>query len=123
MRQIQVNLAKGLSLRKVGPTWLALTALCLLVIGVAAVYAQSGGGASTLLSTGYDLTWNTVDGGGATFSTGGTYELGGTSGQPDAGRLSGGSYTLAGGFWVGGGGGGEGTGGSKVYLPVVLRNK
>ena len=41
--------------------------------------AQSGGG--------YDLTWHTVDNGGASFSTGGGYQL------------SGGDYTLAGGFW------------------------
>ena len=54
-------------------------------------YAQTAGD--------YDLTWSTVDGGGGTFSTGGTYELGGTIGQPDAGGLSGGTYTLEGGFW------------------------
>lgn len=49
--------------------------------------------------TGYDLSWRTVDGGGATFSEGGGYLLGGTTGQPDAGMLSSGSYTLHGGFW------------------------
>jgi len=47
----------------------------------------------------YDLSWHTVDGGGGMWSTGGTYELGGTIGQPDAGALAGGDYTLAGGFW------------------------
>jgi len=52
--------------------------------------AQSGGV--------YDLTWNTIDGGGGT-STGGVYTLSGTIGQPDAGTLSGGTYTLNGGFW------------------------
>jgi hypothetical protein len=41
----------------------------------------------------------TVDGGGGT-STGGTYTLSGTIGQPDAGRLRGGSFTLEGGFWA-----------------------
>ena len=46
----------------------------------------------------YDLSWWTVDGGGDTFSTSGGYELGGTAGQADAGTLSGGSYTLDGGF-------------------------
>ncbi len=45
------------------------------------------------------MTWNTIDGGGATFSTGGAYELGGTIGQADAGALAGGSYDLIGGFW------------------------
>jgi hypothetical protein len=56
---------------------------------------------STVLSTSYDLSWWTVDGGGGTFSTGGGYELGGTIGQPDAGVLTGDGYTLAGGFWAG----------------------
>ncbi len=37
--------------------------LLLLALLLAVALAQSGGG--------YDLTWNTVDGGGATFSTGG----------------------------------------------------
>jgi uncharacterized repeat protein (TIGR01451 family) len=49
----------------------------------------------------YDLSWYTVDGGGATFSVGGTYSLGATIGQPDAsGALTGGSYALVGGFWA-----------------------
>jgi len=82
-------------------------AVVLLLIG-SSVLAQSGGG--------YDLTWNTVDGGGYTFSTGGNYSLGGTVGQPDAGVLTGGSYTLVGGFW-----GGAGVQ-CKLYLPLVLRN-
>ncbi len=69
--------------------------------------AQSGGG--------YDLTWSTVDGGGYTFSSGGDYSLGGTIGQPDAGVLSGGDYTLIGGFW------GGGAVKHKLYLPLILR--
>ena len=44
----------------------------------------------------------TIDGGGGTLSSGGTFALGGTIGQPDAGRLSGGTFTLNGGFWAGG---------------------
>jgi hypothetical protein len=52
--------------------------------------AQSGGA--------YDLSWNTIDGGGGT-STGGAYALSGTIGQPDAGAMSGGNYSLSGGFW------------------------
>jgi len=70
--------------------------------------AQSGGG--------YDLTWSTVDGGGYTWSEGGGYSLGGTVGQPDAGVLSGGDYTLAGGFW------GGAAARYGVYLPLVMRN-
>jgi hypothetical protein len=95
-------------LRKPG-TLVALLALFLLA--GAAVHAQTGGG--------YDLTWNTLDGGGATFSAGGDYQLGGTLGQPEAGQLSGGGYALSGGFWVGGGEAVEA--GYNVYLPSILR--
>jgi hypothetical protein len=45
---------------------------------------------------------HTIDGGGYAFSTGGGLSLGGTVGQPDAGTLSGGTLSLAGGFWLGG---------------------
>ena len=84
--------------------------------------AQSGGGtagtshAATGTDTGYELAWWTVDGGGYTWSTGGAYALGGTVGQPDAGVLQGGDYTLAGGFW------GGAAAQYRVYLPLVLRN-
>jgi hypothetical protein len=84
---------------------LALTAFFLLS---SVARAQSGGG--------YDLSWSTVDGGGATWSEGSGYSLGGTIGQPDAGVLSGGGYTLAGGFW------GGAAARYGVYLPLVLRN-
>ncbi len=46
----------------------------------------------------YSIEWSTIDGGGGT-STGGVYAVSGTIGQPDAGRMSGGSFTLDGGFW------------------------
>jgi hypothetical protein len=46
----------------------------------------------------YGLTWWTVDGGGG-HSTGGSYGLDGTIGQPDAGDLAGDQYTVHGGFW------------------------
>jgi hypothetical protein len=54
-----------------------------------------------------DLTWNTIDCGGGTSATGlaiggnDMFELNGTIAQPDAGVLSGGPYTLSGGFWPG----------------------
>jgi len=86
-------------------------AACLLLLAGATVVAQTGGG--------YDLTWSTVDGGGATWSTGGGYALGGTAGQPDAGLLTGGSYTLAGGFWPGGAAAAPV---EWVYLPLVVRD-
>lgn len=46
----------------------------------------------------YSLDWSTIDGGGGT-STGGVYAVSGTIGQPDAGAMIGGNYTLQGGFW------------------------
>jgi hypothetical protein len=75
------------------------------------VHAQSGG---------YDLTWHTVDSGGVSFRMDDEYQLGGTIGQPDAGGLSGGDYTLVGGFWW------DGAVSQSfehlIYLPFVLKN-
>jgi hypothetical protein len=71
---------------------LALTLLTLTTLFAAAAHAQSGGP--------YDLSWWTIDGGGVTFATGGTFNLGGTVGQPDASNaLTGGVFSLTGGFW------------------------
>jgi len=64
----------------------------LAVISVSAL-AQTGGH--------YELTWTTIDGGGGT-STGGTYILAGTIGQPEASYSGAGKYGLLGGFWPGG---------------------
>ena len=47
----------------------------------------------------YTIDWYKIAGGGGT-STGGTYQVSGTIGQPDAsGAMTGGSYSLTGGFW------------------------
>jgi hypothetical protein len=46
----------------------------------------------------YTIDWSTIDGGGGT-STGGSFSLSGSIGQPDAGTSSGGPFTLQGGFW------------------------
>jgi len=46
----------------------------------------------------YSIDWHTIDGGGGT-STGGVYSVRGTISQPDAGKMSGGNYTIDGGFW------------------------
>ena len=54
--------------------------------------------ASAAWAADYSLDWSTLDGGGGT-STGGVYSVSGTIGQPDAGAMSGGSFTLVGGFW------------------------
>ncbi|NOZ26545.1 MAG: hypothetical protein GXP39_00645 [Chloroflexi bacterium] len=85
----------------------AFYGLCLLalLLSPALAFAQSGGG--------FELSWWTVEGGG--FSAGGPYMLGSAIGQPDAGTLSGGSYTLIGGFW-------SGTSSIRdTYLPMILR--
>src|SRR5439155_7881610 len=50
------------------------------------------------LAQSYSIDWFTIDGGGGT-STGGVYSVSGTIGQPDAGKMSGGNFTLDGGFW------------------------
>lgn len=73
--------------------------------------------ALTQSGNGYDLSWHTVDSGGYTFSSGGPYGLGWSVGQPDAGQLTGGDYTLGGGFWRGG----AMMRTYRVYLPLALR--
>lgn len=55
---------------------------------------------STLRAQSYTVDWYKVAGGGGT-STGGTYQMSGTIGQPDAsGAMSGGNYSVTGGFWA-----------------------
>jgi hypothetical protein len=81
-----------------------LVVVGLLLLIAAALRAQGG--------VGYELISWTVDGGGGT-SDRGDYVLGGTIGQPDAGRSSGGSYVLRGGF--------PQVGSYSVYLPLALR--
>ena len=58
-------------------------------------------GAARGLGQDFDLSWYTVDCGGAMFTTGGGFELSGTIGQPDAGVMTGGTFELVGGFWPG----------------------
>ncbi len=56
----------------------------------------------------YELDWSTIDGGGGTVS-GGTFVVSATIGQPDAGAtLTGGTFSLSGGFWPGAGSVGPG---------------
>jgi hypothetical protein len=55
--------------------------------------------ATAVSAQNYSIDWFTIDGGGGT-STGGVYTVNGTIGQPDAGGpLTGGSFSLTGGFW------------------------
>ena len=91
-------------------------AVCLVLLLSGGVVAQQAGDAP---GSGYDLSWWTVDGGGATFVTGPGYSLGGTAGQPDAGVLSGPGYRLTGGFWPSGPGG---PALYRVYLSIVARS-
>jgi hypothetical protein len=53
----------------------------------------------TSLAQTYSIDWYKIAGGGGT-SSGGSYSVSGTIGQPDASTaMSGGSYSLTGGFW------------------------
>jgi hypothetical protein len=49
----------------------------------------------------YELSRHTVDGGCVMHTAGGRFELSGTIGQPDAGKLTALGYELTGGFWFG----------------------
>jgi hypothetical protein len=55
--------------------------------------------AATAHAQQYSINWYKVSSGGGT-STGGVYTVSGTVGQPDAsGAMSGGNYSVTGGFW------------------------
>lgn len=75
--------------------WIVFPILALLLIMATTAFASSGGD--------YEISFYTIDGGGAT-SSGGVYEVTGTIGQHDASEeaISGGDYSLFGGFWSGG---------------------
>jgi hypothetical protein len=62
----------------------------------------------------YAITWWTVDGGGGT-SAGSGYTLSGTIGQPDAGVMTGGGYSLTGGFW-------SFEAQHYIFLPLILKD-
>lgn len=94
----------------------AAIALAMLLLLTASASAGLSG-AVAAPNASYTLAWWTVDGGGASSVTAGKYTLGGTAGQPDAGVLGGGTYTLGGGFW----GGGAVVVKHYTYLPLVLR--
>ena len=78
---------------------------------------QVAQGGYQVAQSGYDLSWWTVDGGGNTGDSSGAYTLGGTIGQPDAGILAAGDYTLHAGFWAGAGPRYD------IYVPVVSRQQ
>jgi hypothetical protein len=61
----------------------------------------------------YAINWWIAGGGGGT-STGGGYALSGTIGQPATGKLSGGRYSVDGGFW-------SALGTYFLYLPLIFK--
>ena len=71
-------------------------------------------GGVAFAATDATIPWWTVDSGGGTSSSSG-YSLSGTIGQADAGAMSGGNYSLAGGFW------GGGVANPFIYLPLIQR--
>jgi hypothetical protein len=87
-----------------------LLILAALALSISPARAQTGGS--------YELSWLTIDGGGATLgggaASGGAYQSQATIGQPDAaGQASGGAYTLKSGFWV--------QSNYNLHLPVIMR--
>jgi hypothetical protein len=85
------------------------------LIIIVTVLSQSTVTAPVSAAGTYSIDWYTVDDGGAMGSTGGTYSIGGTIGQSDAGAQSGGTYTLSGGFWT------VEVFGYRVNLPLITR--
>ena len=83
--------------------------LMALFVTILPASAQTGGD--------YDLSWSTINGGGT--SNGGEFNLTGVIGQADAGLLSGGEFTLSGGFLFGMEA--VSISGSKIYLPFILK--
>jgi hypothetical protein len=91
-----------------------------LILGLLALNARvSYAEPSSAPSAGYALAWYTIESGGTMSASGGTYSLGGTIGQLDAGVQNSGNYLLVGGFW--------GTGSIQVsntvnmYLPFIAK--
>ena len=79
----------------------------LLVSQHTTVSAQTGGG--------YDLTWSSIDNGGAASTSANGYALAGSIGQPDAGvSASANGYNLSGGFMV--------LSQYRAYLPIAIRH-
>jgi hypothetical protein len=89
--------------------WIIMLILLGLVLTAGVAIAQ----------TGYTLPWSTANGGGGS-SSGDGYTIQGTVGQTQVNTLTGGGYTLSGGYWIPASET-DGTEGSKVYLPTVMR--
>jgi hypothetical protein len=66
----------------------------------------------------YDLVKSSIGSGGS--GSAGIYTISSSIGQPDAGEVSVGNYTLGGGFW-GGGVIVSAVGSYQIYLPLIQR--
>jgi hypothetical protein len=88
--------------------------ITILVIGltIAAVMIVQARSSS---SAAYDLSWNTIAGGGGA-SSNGTYTLLGTIGQPAAGSIGSGNFALSGGFWSGA------LAEYRIFLPLIVKS-
>jgi opacity protein-like surface antigen len=87
----------------------------ILVAALVTALLLGAAAAAAAVNSGYTLNWFSVDGGGGTSTGAGGYTVSGSIGQPDAGTLSGGGYTLQGGFW------GGAAANPRLYLPLVQR--
>ncbi len=66
---------------------------------IAPVFAFAFASAMAVPAQNYSIEWYEITGGGGA-STGGTYQISGTIGQPEAGNaMSGGQFSVTGGFW------------------------
>lgn len=79
-------------------TWWQPSARMLILLGL--YLATLASSPTAWVQGGYDISWISTDNGGG-ISSGGPFTLAGAIGQPEAGRLSGGTFVLKGGFWGG----------------------
>jgi hypothetical protein len=85
------KLRRHCALPEQSKTWRLKLLLCFILLPLAFSLPAS--------AQSYSIDWYKIAGGGGT-STGATYQVTGTIGQPDAGgAMSGGNYSLTGGFW------------------------
>lgn len=94
---------------------MSLRAIWTLGIGFGIGVLASIGMTRASVDGAYDLTWWSIDGGGAASASGGNYALSAVLGQPDAFVASGGGYVLSGGLLQ------VDDEGRLSYLPLVLR--
>ena len=104
MNQQRINLSRFAGL-------LALMLLVLLLAGLTVSIALGAPGASTA----YSLDWHVTSSGGQLNSTGGSYSLSGTIGQPAVGlTMLGTPYAHDSGFWYG-------ISPNRVFVPVLKK--